>query len=143
MGEDGRLTIEVTGRPVPWKRPSRYGGNVFNPSKRDEKDFSAAVIAICQKNLGSTPKFGSKDLLSVQLQFFYPCKEDATIEEKISILKSADVDNLSKMVLDSLNTVLYEDDSQIIKLRARKCIETSLPSTAGRTLITLQRITSL
>ena len=41
----------------------------------------------------------------------------------IAASNRSDVDNLAKLVLDSLNGVLYEDDRQVVELRAVKVMD--------------------
>lgn len=42
------------------------------------------------------------------------------IEEKIRPTKKPDTDNLAKIVLDSLNTLAFDDDKQVVDLRVEK-----------------------
>ena len=49
----------------------------------------------------------------------------------ISHIKKPDIDNLQKFLLDCCNKILYEDDSQIVELRAKK-IYSNNPGTLVR-----------
>ena len=42
------------------------------------------------------------------------------IEEKIRPTKKPDTDNLAKIVLDSLNTLAFDDDKQVVDLKVEK-----------------------
>ncbi len=42
------------------------------------------------------------------------------VEEKIRPTKKPDTDNLAKIVLDSLNTIAFDDDKQVVDLRVLK-----------------------
>ena len=43
------------------------------------------------------------------------------VRGKIRCTKRPDVDNIAKIVLDSLNGIAYDDDSQIVELNVKKC----------------------
>lgn len=47
-------------------------------------------------------------------------KRKLMIEEKIRPTKKPDTDNLAKIVLDSLNTLAFHDDKQVVDLRVEK-----------------------
>ncbi len=47
-------------------------------------------------------------------------KRKLMIEEKIRPTKKPDTDNIAKIVLDSLNTLAFDDDKQIVDLRVLK-----------------------
>ncbi|AWZ48357.1 RusA family crossover junction endodeoxyribonuclease [Clostridiaceae bacterium 14S0207] len=47
-------------------------------------------------------------------------KRQAMMNEEIRPTKKPDLDNIAKIILDSLNTIAYKDDSQIIELQVKK-----------------------
>lgn len=57
------------------------------------------------------------------------------IEEKIRPTKKPDTDNLAKIVLDSLNTLAFNDDKQVVDLRVLKFY-----SEEPRVEVTLEKI---
>ena len=42
------------------------------------------------------------------------------IEEKIRPTKKPDTDNIAKIILDSLNTIAFDDDKQVVDLKVEK-----------------------
>lgn len=118
------MKFEIVGNPVSLKR-YRYTktGFTYDPSKRDKADF----LAKCMNNRPNKP---IKTAVSVKLEFYFvrPKSHFGTGKNsgklKMSApafhIKTPDLDNLVKFVLDSLNGVFYEDDRQINNLLAWK-----------------------
>lgn len=51
----------------------------------------------------------------------YPKKRQKIIEDNLEYpMKKPDLDNVAKVVLDSLNGVAYKDDAQVIELNMKK-----------------------
>lgn len=134
--DESEITFDVLGRPVPKDRTKRgWNGNMYNPSKCAENDFTKAVEDICNKHLGRVPKFSADTLLRVSIEFYYPCKNS---EREHSIIKKADIDNLCKFVLDSLSRVLYPDDKQIVVLSAKKLVASDIVH--GRIVVSIAAV---
>lgn len=90
----------VGGQPLPKGRPRFSGKRAYTPKKtEDYENLLKASIA----PMIDTPFTG---LLCVELEF---CRATHVL---------ADVDNLSKAVLDAMNTILWNDDKQIRRLIA-------------------------
>ena len=51
-----------------------------------------------------------------------------------------DIDNLAKFVLDSLNGIAYQDDSQVVKLVVYKLMDSDFPCN-GRTIVEVKEFT--
>lgn len=114
------------GAPVPKGRP-RFRickGHVmtFTPpkTKEFEKDFARAYQA-------EHKIMYDKELpLEVNLLFGMPIPKGTSktmtqaLQKGHKHLKRPDIDNLTKTVLDALNGVAWEDDSQIVKITAEK-----------------------
>lgn len=47
-------------------------------------------------------------------------KKKLMIEEKLRPTKKPDTDNLAKIILDSLNTLAFDDDKQVVELNVEK-----------------------
>lgn len=47
-------------------------------------------------------------------------KEAEMLSENISPTKKPDIDNITKIVLDAMNTFAFKDDTQVIKLQVEK-----------------------
>ena len=114
----------VEGKPKPLirHRDNMYGGK-YDPSKKDKHDFLYQVMKLA-------PKPPLTSALRIIIVFYMPhpkshfrtgkfrhlLKPKAPIQHK----STPDLDNLVKMVCDSLNKVFYKDDSQISQLKAEK-----------------------
>jgi Holliday junction resolvase RusA-like endonuclease len=130
------LYFEVEGQPQPKARaaPSRRGV-FYNPSKFLETEFGAVYKAVFQDSLPPCTgvHFCKKKLLRVNLQFLFA--------ESTPVLRTPDIDNLSKLVLDALNRVAYEDDRQVVALSASKMVASGL--SVGRTIVEITETESL
>jgi Holliday junction resolvase RusA-like endonuclease len=128
------LFFEVDGQPQPKARaaPSRRG-SFYNPSKVLETEFAAVYKAVFQDSSCTGVHFCKKKLLRVNLQFLFA--------ESTPVLRTPDIDNLSKLVLDALNRVAYEDDRQVVALSARKVVRSGL--SVGRTIVEITETESL
>lgn len=95
------LEFSVNGKqPIPFKRAGRNGKYTYTPP--DMAKWEATVSEAAQE-AGATPLAGD---MAIELTFR---------REKRN---RADLDNLSKCVLDALNGVAYVDDKQVIQLIA-------------------------
>ena len=112
--------------PVAQGRPriSRVGDGVraIDPAKSREYKASIGLIAAlyCKEKLPDVP-------LDVEMTFVLPIpkswskkKRQEAIEKKIAPASRPDLDNYIKAVLDALNGIVWEDDSAIVGIAARK-----------------------
>lgn len=129
------VRFEVEGNPVPKGRPRAYRRGAFvgmyTPSKTAA--FESLVAIAAQKNMASRAPFDSA--LSVNLIFHIAIpkswtKKKTALAESGGVLHTAkpDLDNLIKSVTDAMNKIVYNDDSQIVELSARK-VYSSRPKT--------------
>lgn len=124
MKELFKQTFNVA--PVAQGRPriSRIGGGVraIDPPKSREYKASIGLIAAlyCKEKLPDVP-------LDIVLNFVLPIpkswskkKQQEATEGKIVPTSRPDLDNYVKAMLDALNDVVWEDDSAIVGITARK-----------------------
>lgn len=101
----------IDGSPVGKERP-RMGrhGNVYTPSKTKDYERYVSEIARVARN---------------RADIFAPFPDLIFVEMKIYVLskKSPDIDNIIKSILDGMNKVMYNDDSQVIALDCKKYFE--------------------
>ena len=118
------FTFEI--EPVPQLRPrvSSRGGyvRVYDPPK--VKNFKNLLRSLAVNQYTRPPLIG---LLSVSLTFYRPVQKSISKTEREQRLSNnskpvvkPDTDNYIKATLDSLNGVLWHDDSQIVKITAEK-----------------------
>lgn len=84
---------------VKWAFKSKY--NV--ETELSTKPFKAKITAI----------FKPAESLSKK-------KKEELIDKQAEYTKKSDIDNITKIILDSLNGIAYKDDAQVFKLEAEK-----------------------
>ena len=104
--------------PVPASRPRVTRWSTFFPKKytKYKEDMKMATANILFK-----PFDGN---VYAQLDFFVPMAKSWSKKKKLAKQgtycdNNADIDNYCKAILDSLNGVYYEDDKQVVMLKAR------------------------
>ena len=128
------ISITVHGKPIAQARPRfvRRGKFVttYNPQETEAGRFALSVMA--QLPEGFEPYRGA---LSLFCSFDMPIPKSATKRQKGEIeigirkhVKKPDLDNLCKFVKDACNGIVWQDDSQVVQLHARKGYS-SQPST--------------
>ena len=119
-----RLMMTLEPKPKERPRAAIIAGRarIFTPKTTEayEKEIRAAWI----RNNGNKPEEGP---LRVRIYFGLPIPKSATkanralmVLRKVFPTKRPDLDNLCKAVLDALNGVAYQDDSQIVTMATRK-----------------------
>lgn len=108
------MIIQFTAKlkPVAYSRP-RFGKfkQVFDASPYS--DFKAALRVIASQAMCNLKAKPLKNKIAIQLDFFKN-------NRKVTSRNWGDIDNLCKAVLDSLNKICFDDDSQIVQLTASK-----------------------
>jgi Holliday junction resolvase RusA-like endonuclease len=91
-----RLQLRVKGRPVPLQRSRTRSGRHYLParSRAYRELVQAEWLAAGRPSLGAAP-------FSLAARFY-------------GARANADLDNLLKAILDALNTLAYDDDSQCV-----------------------------
>jgi Holliday junction resolvase RusA-like endonuclease len=105
--------------PVPASRPRVTRWSTFFPKKYTQfkKDMEMALT--------NTTFIPTTKLIYAQLDFFVGMPKSWSKKKKLAkngkfCDNNADIDNYIKAVLDSLEGVYYENDKQIVMVRARK-----------------------
>ena len=130
LGPDGKTVMHVefrisgTPRAQPRGRKSKHSNRPYNPAGNIIENFRTQV----RKQLMSpqTPVFGPK--VQVRIDCWFGFGRARSHYGKDGVLKStaphypgvADVDNLSKLIMDGLEGILYKNDNQIVTVRAGK-----------------------
>lgn len=117
--------FEVPGKVIGKGRPrlNTYTGTVYTPTKT--KDYETLVE---QYFLLKYPKFKALEgRLKVKIIAYFEMPKstkksdiEEMLENKISPTKKPDIDNIVKIVLDSMNKFAFRDDTQITKLEVEK-----------------------
>ena len=118
------LKLSLDGVPVPQGRPrfARMGGFVktYDPNKKIKDVFKAKFRDQFHGELIEGP-------IEMDITFFMPIpkstskkKRNLMLSNQIKHVKRPDSDNFLKLYQDVLNLIVYEDDSQIWHLNAKK-----------------------
>ena len=115
----------MPGEPRGKGRP-RFTRDGHAYTDRETRSYEEKIIAFYLKLVGSF-RFENDAFVSVDVTAIYPIPKTATkasiaaIDEgKILPKKKPDIDNVIKIVLDSLNGIAYKDDSQVVMVSGKK-----------------------
>lgn len=119
------LTVWFPIQPIPKARPrfTRFG-KAYTPKKTH--DYEKQIADYFKQNPNRF-KFEKEIPIAVNLVFGMPIpkstpksRKAAMLEKIVQHTKKPDLDNLQKAVLDALNGTAWEDDSQIVRITAKK-----------------------
>lgn len=121
------MIIQINGNPIPYARVrvTRFGA--YNPLGDKKKAIMTHLLSLRILKLTGP--------LNVKLTFDVPIpkwtsnkKQKQMINHIVVPSKRPDLDNFIKFILDCANGILFDDDSQIVSIKARKRYS-ELPST--------------
>lgn len=114
------IEFKIKGQPQGKARPRFNGNHTYTP--RVTKDYEHLVrtsyIAQCGNQMN--------DFNKITIKAYFEIPKSATKKERAEIIegkrinKKPDIDNIIKIILDSLNGLAYADDKQITKIEASK-----------------------
>jgi len=115
----------LDGEPIGKGRPrfSRQTGHTYTPEKTAR--FEERLAWSAQSVMNRAPLFDGALDMCIHAYFSVPVSKPAkwkldAVKGKIRPTKKPDIDNIVKGVADSLNKVVYVDDTQIVCLTAFK-----------------------
>ena len=129
-----RFTVIGTPKPLKRHRVAR-SGHMYDPSVQDKKAFTLqANIMKPDKPFEGTLKINLKFYFNRPKSHYRTGKFSKLLKENISGNyndKKPDLDNLVKLVCDSMEGSWFKNDSQIASIRAEKfyCNQTEEPRT--------------
>ena len=98
-----KMTIDIEPKPAP--RP-RFGKCAYMPA--EYKSYKAAIGELVKLQCTTPLTDNLKMVMTFRRKF------------KINSRRYGDIDNLVKGVMDACNGILFNDDSQVVELTARK-----------------------
>lgn len=136
-----KVEFEISGGPVGKGRPrfARAGNYVrtFTPEKTVSYEN---LVKLMYRTQCRNYRFGDDTPLKMDIVAYYEIPKSASKKKILSMLagilmpmKKPDFDNIGKVVADSLNSIAYRDDCQIVDGRVRKAY-----STHPRVVVTIQ-----
>ena len=119
------MTFTIPGDPVGKERPRVANGHAYTPAKTKAYEEK---VKWCYKqqcpNLDMFPK-GTPLTMIVVAGFSIP--KSATKKDRAAMLngtirptKVPDIDNICKLIMDSAQGIIYENDSSIVSIQAMK-----------------------
>lgn len=120
------INFTIEGVPVPQLRPraTRFGKGIRMYDPKKVKDYKDYVSMTARQH---APKELMTDALKMELDIYRPIPKSTSKRrrklkngKRIRPIVKPDIDNYSKAILDSLNGIIYKDDSQIVELNIKK-----------------------
>lgn len=119
------MVFEVPGEPRGKGRP-RFTKEGHTYTDSETRAYEKKIIAYYRQAHGGF-RWPDDAYVAVEVTAVYPIPKSATkasraaIQEgKIRPKRKPDIDNVLKVVLDSLNGIAYKDDSQVVAVLGRK-----------------------
>lgn len=111
-----QVNFTITGKPTGKGRPRFSYKHTYTPAK------TVAYEKSVKKAYKNKYYFGENTPLGVKILAYYEIPKSSTKKNRFLMLlnklrptKKPDVDNIIKIVLDSLNKIAYKDDAQIVE----------------------------
>jgi Holliday junction resolvase RusA-like endonuclease len=118
------LVFEVPGEPRGKGRPRFSSGHAYTDN--ETRSYEKKIMAYYRQQL-SDFRWPDSAYISVEVTAVYPIPKSATKASLAAIQAGRilpkmkpDIDNVLKIVLDSLNGIAYKDDSQVVMVSGRK-----------------------
>ncbi|HDK7158945.1 TPA: RusA family crossover junction endodeoxyribonuclease [Clostridium botulinum] len=112
------MKIVIDGKPMGKQRP-RFNGKTGRVYTADKTIIYENWVKLCYKQQCKGEKLTGK--ITANIMAYYPIPKNTSKKKKNSMLlgierptKKPDVDNIAKVILDSLNSFAYDDDKQIV-----------------------------
>lgn len=119
------LVFEVPGEPRGKGRP-RFTKSGHAYTDEETRSYEKKIITYYRQYLRGF-QWSDNAMVSVEVTAVYPIPKRTTKASlaaiqagKILPKKKPDIDNVLKVVLDSLNGIAYKDDSQVVMVSGRK-----------------------
>ena len=123
------MKIIIPGKPLAQKRHRfrRYGNKIFtyDPSADDKKNIKEYIMYKYKKKIRIL-----KPPILFELMAYMPIPISYSNKQKLQLIgeyhvKKIDIDNCSKLYMDSLEGLLYTNDSQIAEIHCIKKYDTN------------------
>ena len=121
------IHFHVEGIPKPKKRPRfrQFNGIVQSYTDKGTREYEDHVRLTSQTAMGTTEPI--ETAVGVYLYIRLPIpqshskkRKEACLNGQEKPIKKPDIDNLAKSILDGMNKVIWQDDSQIVSLHVTK-----------------------
>jgi Holliday junction resolvase RusA-like endonuclease len=113
------IALHIPGEPVPFARAGANGKRRFTLGK--QRGFMSIIKDEAEKRMEGRAPFDGPVSMTIRATYLVP--QSWSQKRKSAALWKAskpDADNLSKLVKDALNTIVYRDDAQVACLLVQK-----------------------
>ncbi len=123
-----KISFTVLGEPKGKGRPqfARRGKHITTRTPDDTVLYENLIRTEYKRQVGAA-RFGDNEMLDLRVIAYYAIPKSASRKKQramedgtIRPTKKPDLDNILKVVADSLNGYAYKDDAQIVDTQARK-----------------------
>ena len=115
------IVIHIPGKPCAWQRARSNGKVRFDSAEQARNKLTIGQIGAAA--MAGRPPF--KGPLEVRIVAYFPWPKSMSEKKKKVFgaqycMTQKDLDNICKLIGDSLNCIVWEDDRQIVDLSAAK-----------------------
>lgn len=122
------IRFSVPGKPFGKQRPRVVHNGSFSKAYTPKETVNYEnLVRLMYSNAARGRMFRPGEMLDVRIIAYYEIpksvskkKRKAMLEHRIRPTSKPDVDNIEKIICDSLNLVAYHDDSAIVDAQVRK-----------------------
>lgn len=112
------IILPITPKPTPRPRVGKFGTHYPKHYEQYKKDIKKLVNLYCKNHFKGVIRLEAYFFMSIPVSLS-KIKREALNDTYCSKL-NGDIDNLTKGLLDALNGVAFDDDSQVCELLVRK-----------------------
>ena len=117
-----QVVFTIKGEPQGKGRPRFTNGRVYTPAKTINYE---SVVGLSYRNSAKGYKFTSPVRVTIKVFHKPPKNKSKKVTEdmlsgRILPTKKPDLDNVAKIILDGLNKVAWEDDTQVVEMMVIK-----------------------
>ena len=120
-----KYNFEIKEKAIGKQRP-RYSSKthrMYTPTKTSTFEEKVKWAFKSKYNIEtelSTKPFKAKIAVFEPAKSLSKKKKEELIKANAGYTKKSDIDNISKIILDALNGIVYKDDAQVVELEAQK-----------------------
>jgi Holliday junction resolvase RusA-like endonuclease len=127
------MTVKFTiiGPPMGKGRPRFVGKGQHPITPQKTVKYENRVIMEYERQVGADSKFQAGQPLDMRIMAYFQVPESGSKRDRARKLdglirptKKPDIDNIAKIIADSLNEIAYHDDTQIVDMQVRKFYST-------------------
>ena len=123
-----RIAFTVDGPAVPKQRPRMAGRHAYTPKKTRLYEERVRQAFFSSYEGQPYPMFPKDTPVYAYIEIIQPIPKSwsksrtlqAIAQKLLPITRNGDLDNITKSILDALNTYAYEDDAQVTRIYASK-----------------------